>query len=203
MDFNYVREKGDIHLQDITQNTAGVGEYKSQLSQYQFKNDCKDDPFAWLTCVLALKAVDKGNLGIGCILIDKNFQVVTEGHNQVFKPHFRSDLHAEMVVMDEFENNHKNVTSLNGYTLYTSLESCPMCLTRLIISGINKVHHIAPDDYGGMVHQMDTMPKVWIDLAEGKTFKQADCSKDLVDISNGIFLLNRDELDSLIKTRQR
>ena len=202
MDFDHIRQKGERHLSDMIKDSGEISIFKDKLSQYQFKTDNKADPFSWLTCILALKAVYKGNLGIGCILIDKNSQVVTEGHNQVFKPYFRSDRHAEMVVMDEFENNYKKVSNLTGYTLYTSLESCPMCLTRLIISGITKVRHIAPDNLGGMIHQMSTMPKIWIDLAKGKSFKQADCSKELVDISNSIFLLNREELDSLIKQRQ-
>ena len=202
MNSDQIRRKGDHHLDDIKQDSGEIGVFKAKLSQYQFKTDSKADPFSWLTCILALKAVYKGNLGIGCVLVDENSQVVTEGHNQVFMPYFRSDRHAEMVVMDEFENNHQDVTCMTGYTLYTSLESCPMCLTRLIISGISRVYHVAPDDFGGMVHQMDTMPKVWIGLAEGKSFKQAACSEELVDISNNIFTLNRDELDKIIKQRQ-
>jgi tRNA(Arg) A34 adenosine deaminase TadA len=202
LNYDQIRRRGDDHLNDIKQDSGEIGVFKARLSQYQFKTDSGTDPFSWLTCILALKAVYKGNLGIGCVLVDENSQVVTEGHNQVFKPYFRSDRHAEMVVMDEFEDTHKDVTCLNGYTLYTSLESCPMCFTRLIISGINTVYHIAPDECGGMVHQMKTMPKVWIGLAEGKTFKQAACSEELVDISNSIFTLNRKKLDEIIKQRQ-
>jgi cytosine deaminase len=202
MDYNQIREKGNHHLSDIKQDTGEIGNFKAKLSRYQFNTNCKDDPFSWLTCILALKAVYKGNLGIGSILIDKNSQVITEGHNQVFKPYFRSDRHAEMVVMDEFENNNRDVTCLSGYTLYTSLESCPMCLTRLIVSGISKVYHIAPDNKGGMAHQINTMPEIWKDLAKGKSFEQAECSKELIDISTNIFLLNRKELDQLIKLRQ-
>jgi tRNA(Arg) A34 adenosine deaminase TadA len=156
-----------------------------------------DDIYAWFTCVLALKAVNEGNFGIGSILINSVGDVVVEGHNEVFKPRFSSDRHGEMVVMDKFEEAYPKIKKLQGYTLYTSLESCPMCLARLITSGVTRVLHVAPDEQGGMVHKMNDLPPVWIELAKNREFKQANCTDTLKKYADEIFQLslkNNDEL---------
>jgi len=54
------------------------------------------------------------------------------GHNLMYSPHFRSDLRGEMLVINFFEEEHSGTITLESYTLYTSLESCPMCLIRFI-----------------------------------------------------------------------
>jgi len=48
--------------------------------------------------------VASGNFGVGCIIVDVYGNVIVQGHNEVFHPYFRSDRHAEMVVMREFED---------------------------------------------------------------------------------------------------
>jgi len=68
-----------------------------------FDYEYQDDKYIWLTNVLALKAVDSGNFGVGCILVDSSDNIIAEGHNEVFNPYFRSDRHAEMVVMDKLK----------------------------------------------------------------------------------------------------
>src|SRR5215470_9976032 len=138
--------------------------------------DYPDDEWGKMVFGLAYEAVLLGNFGIGCVLVDPSGNVVASGHNEVFNPYFRSDRHGEMVVMDAFEENNKSVTSMAGYTLYTSLESCPMCLARLITSGVGTVKYLAPDTQGGMVHLMGNLPPVWQELAKRQTFPQANCS---------------------------
>jgi cytosine deaminase len=171
-----------------------IDSYKCNLSYL-------DDIFALETCKLALKAVRSGNYGIGSIIVDPHGQIITKGHNEVFSPYFRSDRHAEMVVMEVFEETHKEQIDLKGYTLYTSLESCPMCMTRLISSGIEKIIHVADDPNGGMVHLRDNLPIAWKQLSENQTFSQADCSFSLKDASFNIFSLNRKNLSECIRSR--
>ncbi len=202
LDKNRTKEIGIKHLNDISSHIEGINKWKNILLEYQFKSVYTDDVLAWLSSVLALKAVYSENLGIGSVLVDNENNVVGEGHNKVFNPYFRSDLHAEMVVLNQFEENNKDIKSVKGYTLYTSLESCPMCLTRLITSGVNTVLYVAPDKFGGMVHIRKNLPSIWHDLSENQKFGQADCSQDLINASEEIFLLNREELDKKIKMRQ-
>ncbi|MCX9076256.1 MAG: nucleoside deaminase [Candidatus Methanoperedens sp.] len=121
-----IRALGLQELEKISQTNKNAAEWKTWLTDYQFLY--RDDSFIGFTNILALKAVDDGNFGVGCILIDGHGNIVAQGNNEVFIPYFRSDRHAEMVVMDKFENTHPDIHEKEGYTLYTSLESCPMCL---------------------------------------------------------------------------
>jgi cytosine deaminase len=196
-----ITQKGILLLENFLPKNDGEKEMKDWLLAYQFETTFVDDEYAWLSCILALKASGQGNFGIGCVLVDEKGRVVIEGHNQVFYPYFRSDRHGEMVVINSFEHKHKGKQSLETYALYSSLESCPMCLTRLITSGIGKVSYVAPDMTGGMVHKIDDLPEVWHQLSENQLFDQAKCSKDLIDVAFQIFLLNAEELNTLIKKR--
>ena len=196
-----VGELGLEQLALIDSESIGVGQWKAWLTGYQFNDEYPDERYIWLTCALALKAVDSGNFGVGSILIDGGGNVVAQGHNEVYSPYFRSDRHAEMVVMDKFEDAYRNIAKLEGYTLYTSLECCPMCLTRLITSGVNTVLYAAQDITGGMVHKIEDLPSDWIELARRQVYGRARCSPELVNAANQVFLLTADELDEKIKNR--
>ncbi|QSA97564.1 nucleoside deaminase [Methylococcus sp. EFPC2] len=195
------RNIGQQRLANIEPLSAGINAWKTWLQDYRLGGGHADNVYVWLACTLALESVAAGNFGVGCVLVDGQGALAVQGHNRVFTPHFRSDLHAEMVVMDEFEDAHPEPVGLEAYTLYTSLEPCPMCLVRLSTSGIGKVLYAAPDVEGGMVSRSSLLPPFWLDLAQRKTFGQAHCAQDLVHAANQIFLLNLDELVARVKAR--
>jgi tRNA(Arg) A34 adenosine deaminase TadA len=149
------------------------------------------DPYIIDTLKEAIEAAKEGNFGVGAVLVNESGKIVQRGHNHVFNPHFRSDLHAEMDVMTKFEDHNKDVDRLSGYTLYTSLEPCPMCLTRLITSGVEKVYHAAPDQQSGM--KLVNLTPVWFDLAEKQEFAQAQCSPELSNLALQIFLITAND----------
>ncbi|MEA1864979.1 MAG: hypothetical protein U9N46_07260 [Euryarchaeota archaeon] len=105
-------------LLEIDPENESIEKWKNWLKNYQFDHEYPDDGYIWLTDVLALMAVNSGNFGIGSVLIDGGGDVVVQGHNEIFNPYFRSDRHGEMVVMDEFEETHRDVTKLEGYTVH-------------------------------------------------------------------------------------
>jgi tRNA(Arg) A34 adenosine deaminase TadA len=109
-----------------------------------------DQPLGIVTCREALAAARTGNFGVGAALVDPRGTVVEQGRNALFYPRFRSDLHAEMVVMSAFEDRNPAGDSMRGYTLVCSLEPCPMCVARLLIAGVQTVNFLAPDELGGM-----------------------------------------------------
>ena len=189
-----IRNIGMEKLEAIAPRLPRISDWKSRLANYQFDDTHPDDAYVWLTCVVALEGLNTDNYGVGSILIDDTDKVVSEGHNEVFHPYFRSDRHAEMVVLERFEGQYHN-TSLKNYTLYTSDEPCPMCFTRLIVSGVGKVLYASPDITSGMVHKMKDLPLAYIELARRQVFAQADCSQDLIGIANQILLYNSEELD--------
>lgn len=151
----------------------------------------------------ALAAAANGNFGVGAVIVDGRGQIVERGHNHVFHPHFRSDIHAEMDVLDRFEDANPSLDSVTDYTLYTSLEPCPMCLTRLITSAIPRVYYAAPDTESGMVSRLDQLTPVWVELAKGQEFAPADCSPDLATLALEIFLHTAETSTARLMSRRR
>jgi cytosine deaminase len=190
-----------IILVAMSSQDRDINYWKEFLESYQPNSDYRDDLFALETCKLALRAVELGNFGIGSIVVDSSSSILVKGYNQVFHPYFRSDRHGEMVAMEKFEEQYREVTAMKGYTLYTSLESCPMCMTRLITSGCERIIHVADDPLGGMVHLRNNLPPVWVELAKRQKFSKAKCSADLEKASNHIFMLNAEELNERLSSR--
>lgn len=194
-----ILKAGQQCLVKIRTEANDMNTWKTRLTGYQPRGDCADDMYVWFTCILALQAVTEGNFGVGSVVVDEGGTVVAQGHNQVFSPYFRSDRHAEMVAMDAFEDAHRACGDLGRFRLYTSLESCPMCLIRLSTSRIGGVLHAARDIPGGMVHRMSALPPFWIELARRKSFEQAACSPEMMEAASEIFRLNVDALQEKLK----
>ena len=154
------------------------------------RNDSRTTNTCSSACEEALTAVSEGNYGVGCVLVGPKGDVLLRNHNRVFSPYFRSDRHAEMVVMDEFEKTCRFGTNLGEHLLLCTLEPCPMCLGRLISSRIGVVKYAAPDPDGGMVQHLDRMPKSFRNLAENQRFVKADSSLEVQELAFEIFLSN-------------
>lgn len=129
-------------------------------------------------------------------------EIVASGHNLVFSPVFRGDLHSEMATLNFFEEENPNLTDLNGYKFYTLLEPCQMCLIRLISSGINRVLYVAADPIGGMGNEISFFPSLWKELAETQQFNAAQCSEELSKAAIEIMLINADDLLGILKKRR-
>src|SRR5258707_14877108 len=114
-----------------------------------------------VACTEALAAAKTGNYGVGAVLVDPKGEIVEQGRNTVFFPHFRSDLHAEMVAMNAFEERHPTADNMRGYTLMVSVEPCPICLARLLVAGVQTVKFLAYDELAGMVNQRHHFPTAW------------------------------------------
>lgn len=197
-----IRDLGVEILEKIDSQKENIINWKSWLQRYDFLPEYKDDSYAWLTVVLALKSVDSGNYGVGSILVGTDGRLVAMGHNRVYSPYFRSDLHAEMVTVNDFEEENPQITTLNGYTLYTSMESCPMCLIRLISTGIKRVIYVSPDPIGGMVNAIPLLPPLWKELSGLQLFTKACCSEELSNAATEIMLINADELLEILRKRR-
>jgi tRNA(adenine34) deaminase len=157
---------------------------KAYVSDPQYPHD----PHVLITLEEALAAARDGNFGVGACLVDPQGRVVERGHNHVFHPYPRTDLHAEMDTLTRFEERVRAAISLRHYTLFTSLEPCPMCLTRLITAGVGHVYHAAPDIESGMVYKLHELTPVWVELAKRQEFAEARTSPALKEIAHQIFL---------------
>jgi tRNA(Arg) A34 adenosine deaminase TadA len=201
MDNESIREQGQQRLQSLGPSGAGIEHWRNFLAGYSLQAQHPDDAYAWLTCTLALEGVSTDNFGVGAILIDAGGQIVAEGHNQVFHPYFRSDRHAEMVVLDGWENGRPQAPWPGGLTLFTSLEPCPMCLVRLLNADVSHVLFTAKDDLGGMVQRLNLLPPAWVEMVQGKRFVQAQCSPELVDVAGQIFQINLQAMNARLRRR--
>ena len=159
-----------------------------KLAGFEPDPSCPHDGFVVAAIEEALDAAREGNFGVGAVIVDPAGEIVMRGHNHVFHPHFRSDIHAEMDAMTKFEDTFTDVASMRDYMLVTSLEPCPMCLTRLITSGIGRVYHAAPDVESGMVSRLEHLTPVWVDIARTQVFADADCSPALTELALDVFL---------------
>lgn len=165
-----------------------------------------DDRYGLIVIRQALTSLKSGSGGIGaCLINSRTGQVVETGRNRQFDPFFRSDLHAEMDLLNRYEARQKklrdsglNPRECKDLILISSVEPCPMCLTRIINSGIKTMRYVAADPTGGMVTRMNCLPTFWQEFAADRDFKKADCSsaveqlaKDLFDYSSRSFAKNR------------
>lgn len=139
------------------------------LVSYQPQKQYPDDLFAKEAVLQALIGFKKGGYGIGSVLVDSNGKIIFKSHNTQIQRH-RSDLHAEMTLLTDFEDSPKSKQYMNvyiykpGLTVYSSAEPCPMCLIRLAIVGVNTKYCCpGPDD--GMANRINYLPPNWRDIA--------------------------------------
>jgi guanine deaminase len=87
---------------------------------------------------LSLENIKKGLGGpFGAVIVDKNGKMIGEGANCVTSTNDPT-AHAEMVAIRNACTNMANF-SLEGATIYTSCEPCPMCLAAIYWARIDKI----------------------------------------------------------------
>lgn len=84
----------------------------------------------------ALSEAKKGDSPYGAVIVKDN-EVIAKGHNTV-KTDSDPSAHAEINVIRSLTTKIKN-PSLEGYTLYTTGEPCPMCATACVWTGISEI----------------------------------------------------------------
>ena len=204
MNIQQVRLRGEILLEQIKSKRPEVAAWQDWLYTYKFTK-LPDESYVWLSCILALQAVERGNYGVGAVITNAQGQVVAEGQNSLLKPYIRTDRHAEMMALDIFEDLFPSLKQVVGFTLYSSLEPCPMCTVRLINSGIRRVLFAAEDPECGMVSRWEQMPPFWQDMAKRRdppqVFGRPACTPELIKAAGEIFSLTESELSDIIAQR--
>jgi len=181
-------------LEKMTRNNSSLEEIQAAIEAFSPKKP--DDRFALISLQEALAAAREGNFGYGaCLVNESTGEVVERGHNRVFYPYFRSDLHAEMDLLNKYEDRMKApVSRADGLVMYLSGEPSPMGLVRIISAGIMKMYYLAPEPQSGMTQRMDCLPPIWREMAEGRDFGLADCSPELRNLSSEIINCSNEEL---------
>ncbi len=170
---------------------------EKQVNAYTLDPAFEDDHYGLIVVKSALASIKEGSGGIGACLVDsRNGKIIEHGRNRQYVNYFRSDLHAEMDLLNRYENRVKKKHSpktggsprnCKHLVLVTSVEPCPMCLVRIINSGIKKVLYVVEDKDGGMVTRLDQLPPFWREFAADREFRKALCSPALSKLSNDLF----------------
>jgi tRNA(adenine34) deaminase len=120
-------------------------------------------PSIWQECFnQAWDAFQEGSRPIGAVVINENGDIVSKGKSSTLNELsgsvvFHNELaHAEVNALLKLDNRiHKRVTQ---YTLYSTLEPCPLCFGAFYMSGIRNLEYAAKDKYGGSTNLKDTTP---------------------------------------------
>ena len=139
------------------------------------------DGYARIAIDQAIEGALEGNSAIGALIVDPDGEVILRERNRMFYPRFRSDFHAEMVLLTRYENDLGNQADLRRHTLVSSMEPCEMCVVRIINSGVTTTLFVASAGRGGVSGPNRLAPH-WERLAESQTFASADCSPRLAEI---------------------
>ncbi|SVB61900.1 uncharacterized protein METZ01_LOCUS214754 [marine metagenome] len=87
---------------------------------------------------LSKESIVKNGGPFGCIIV-KNAKIIAEGTNQVTKNNDPT-AHAEIVAIRDACQKLQTF-DLSGVELYTSCEPCPMCLSAIYWSHIDKIYY--------------------------------------------------------------
>ncbi|MCA1054341.1 nucleoside deaminase [Rossellomorea aquimaris] len=93
-------------------------------------------------------ALDENTYPVGAVIVDENDQIIAKGRNRV---HTQQDAtaHAEI---DAIRNAGKSIfhakVNREKFTIYTTLEPCPMCTGGILFANIKRVVWLLNDDMG-------------------------------------------------------
>ena len=115
----------------------------SQMRSKQLKKDLTEKDYAFMNMVLNEDdaALEKGELSSSGSVIVKNGKIVGRGKGPLVDP----ISHAEVQAVRD-AHSHLGTTSLDGCVLYSSTQPCPMCLSLLYLTNVDKIVYFMPSD---------------------------------------------------------
>lgn len=111
-------------------------------------NSERDRYFLELALEQASEALSENTYPIGAVIVDENYNIIAKGRNRV---HTENDVtaHAEI---DAIRNAGKSIfrakINREKFTIYTTLEPCPMCTGGILFANIKRVVWLLNDDIG-------------------------------------------------------
>ena len=127
--------------------------------------DWSDVPDIWQACFeLAWEAHLEGSNPIAAVVVDVDGTIVSTGKSAV-----KAELtgvhssnceiaHAEVNALLALDNRVHEKAKASQYTLYVTLEPCPLCFSALYMSDVKTLIYAAPDRYGGSTNLLGTTP---------------------------------------------
>ncbi len=110
---------------------------------------------------LAWTSFKQNTIPIGSVIVDEHGSIVCEGRNRIYDVESQHPLtgttmaHAEMTAMSQLKiADHPNIRS---YTLYSTMEPCPMCFGACVMVNIRHVCFAAHDGFAGATSLNDKL----------------------------------------------
>ncbi|WP_375469946.1 nucleoside deaminase [uncultured Nostoc sp.] len=123
---------------------------------------------------LALAEAKEGDAPYGAVIV-KDKEVMAVAHNTVRRDNHPS-AHAEINVIRSLTAKLKN-PSLEGYSIYTTGEPCPMCATACVWSGLSEIV------YGASIQDLITVNQAQISISceevIAKSFRNIKVTKNV------------------------
>ncbi|MDZ8134968.1 MAG: nucleoside deaminase [Nostoc sp. DedQUE04] len=124
---------------------------------------------------LALAEAKKGDAPYGAVIVKDN-KIVAIAHNTVKRDNDPS-AHAEINAIRSLTAKLKN-PSLEGYSIYTTGEPCPMCATACVWSGLSEIV------YGASIQDLITVNQSQISISceevIANSFRKIKVTKDVL-----------------------
>lgn len=124
---------------------------------------------------LALAEAKEGDAPYGAVIVKDN-EVVAVAHNTVRRDNDPS-AHAEINVIRSLTAKLKN-PSLEGYSIYTTGEPCPMCATACVWSGLSEIV------YGASIQDLISLNQSQINISSeeviSKSFRNIKVTKGVL-----------------------
>lgn len=112
----------------------------------------------------------------GAIIVDSNGEIISKGNNKVIQTNDPT-AHAEIVAIREACKK-LNTFNLSEYTLYTSCEPCPMCLSAIIWSNIKTVYYACTKEDAGNIGFRDDIIYKYLKGKENKLLNKLQIDRD-------------------------
>lgn len=133
----YTEHEGEKTVKKIRAN---------ETRRMRYKKEVKDDDTIFMRRAIELSHValsDGHGHPFGSVVVQEG-KIIGEGWNKVKVLHDPS-AHAEV---EAIRDACKNIAStrLEGCTIYTSAQPCPMCLSLIYLAGIEKIYYCIPGE---------------------------------------------------------
>lgn len=100
-----------------------------------------------LALALARRALDTGDVPVGCVVTDRDGTILGEGWNRR-EAHGDALAHAEVEAIQS-ACRRRGGWNLHGCSLYVTLEPCPMCAGAILNARLDRVYFGARDGKAG------------------------------------------------------
>ncbi|QUW23611.1 nucleoside deaminase [Sporosarcina sp. Marseille-Q4063] len=108
----------------------------------------KDRLFLEMALEEAELALEENTYPVGAVIVDENYNLISRGRNRVH-PSNDATAHAEIdAIRNAGQAIFKAKIKREKFTIYTSLEPCPMCTGGILFSNIKRVVWLLNDDLG-------------------------------------------------------